>query len=546
MDNWDHSLSHTMAQLVQQAAASYGDEIFLVEEDGERFSFRELQAKAEAAARALIGLGVGRGDRVAIWAPNSGAWVIAACAIEMMGAVMTPINTRFRGPEAGYNLQKSRAKVLFTVGGFLGIDFLSMLQAAMGGPGASRPVEQLPELSHVVLFDATAENAAALSWPQFLDRAAGEDRLAELVAQVRPQDTCDILFTSGTTGHPKGAMHSHGQSLWAAGIWNESNDLRRGDRALIVNPFFHSFGYRAGWISALLAGMRVYPYAAFDVDKVLERIQAERITVLMGPPTLFYAILDHPQRATFDLTSLRVGHTGSSNVPVDLIRRAREELGFELFLTSYGLTEATALVTVNYPDADFETIAKTVGRPLPGTEIRVLTSDGQAAPDGESGELLVRGPNVMQGYFEDPEATAKAIDPDGWLHTGDVAMIDDQGRVRILDRLKDVVIVGGFNAYPAEVENALRAHPAIEEVAIIAVPDARLGEVCGACVVLKPGASLTLAELTAWSRDRLANFKVPRHLFVEESLPKTPLGKVQKFQLKKLVLARTGAAQSGG
>ena len=538
MDNWDHSLNHTMAQLVQEAAASYGDEIFLVEEDGERFSFRELRAKAEAAARALIGLGVGHGDRVAIWAPNSGAWVVAACAIEMMGAVMTPINTRFRGPEAGYNLQKSRAKVLFTVGGFLGIDFLSMLQAAMGGPGASRLAEQLPELGHVVLFDASAENAAALSWPQFLDRAAPAERLAERVAQVRPQDTCDILFTSGTTGHPKGAMHSHGQSLWAAGIWNESNDLRRGDRALIVNPFFHSFGYRAGWISALLAGMRVYPYASFDVDRVLERIQAERISVLMGPPTLFYGLLDHPRRSAFDLTSLRVGHTGSSNVPVDLIRRAREELGFELFLTSYGLTEATALVTVNYPDADFETIAKTVGRPLPDTEVRILTPDGAVAPAGESGELLVRGPNVMQGYFEDPEETAKAIDAEGWLHTGDVATIDDEGRVRILDRMKDVVIVGGFNAYPAEVENALRAHPAIEEVAIIAVPDERLGEVCGACVVLKPGASLTLAELTAWSRDRLANFKVPRHLFVEENLPKTPLGKVQKFQLKKLVLER--------
>ncbi|CAN7193242.1 AMP-binding protein [Phenylobacterium sp. LjRoot225] len=523
-----------MPQLVRRAAAAYGDDVYLVEEDGRTLTFRELETKVEEAARALIALGVEDGDRVAIWAPNSGAWIVAACAIQMIGAVMTPINTRFRGQEAGYILEKSRAKALFTVGGFLGSDYVQMLRSAMGGPGGDGPISGLPALKAVVLFDEQPTTDGALSWRRLLNELAPREALLQREAAVRPETLCDILFTSGTTGAPKGAMHSHGQALWMVQLWNKANDLRRGDRALIVNPFFHSFGYRSGWVSALLAGMSAYPTAVFDPGEALRRIEAERISVLMGSPTLFNAILDHPERGAFDLSSLRVGHTGSSNVPVELIRRAREELGFELFLTSYGLTEATALVSVNTPGDDFETIARTVGRALPGTELKI------AAPNGEAGELLVRGPNVMQGYFEDAAATAKAIDAEGWLHTGDVGRIDAEGRLRILDRLKDVVIVGGFNAYPAEIEHALLAHPAIAEAAVIAAPDARMGEVCAAFVVLKPGASLALAELTTWARERLANFKVPRHLFLEEALPKTPLGKVQKFVLKQAALERLG------
>jgi HIP---CoA ligase len=526
MLDWYDSREHTMPELVHRAAAAYGDAPFLVEEDGRALSFRQFEQAVEQAARGLVALGIGAGDRVAVWAPNSGGWVVAASAAQMIGAVLVPINTRFRGAEAGYILGKSGAKLLVTVASFLGNDYVGMLQAALGGPAEGRPVRGLPALTAIALLDGETRDGT-IAWDRLL---AAAPRTA-LEAKVGPDSLCDILFTSGTTGNPKGAMHNHGQALWMVGIWNRANDLRQGDRVLIVNPFFHSFGYRSGWVSALLAGMTAYPCAVFDVDAVLRRIAEERISVLMGPPTLFTAILDHPDRARYDLSSLRVGHTGSSNVPVALIARAREELDFELFLTSYGLTEATALVSVCTPNDDFETIARTVGHALPGTELRILVS---------SGELLVRGPNVMQGYFEDPEATAQAIDAEGWLHTGDVGLIDPAGRLRILDRLKDVVIVGGFNAYPAEIEHALATHPAIAEIAIIAVPDDRMGEVCGACVVLRPGASLSLAELTAWSRERLANFKVPRHLFILDSLPKTPLGKIQKFRLKQEAAKRLG------
>lgn len=537
LQDWYGEFDHSMPELIRQAAVDYRDHLFIVGADDRSLTFQEFEQSVEAAARAFLARGIEMGDRVAIWAPNSTAWIVTACAIEMIGAVMVPINTRFRGGEAGYILAKSRAKLLCTVGSFLDNDYVAMLQQASGGTAPDRPVAGLPDLETILLIEMDEQREGALSWTDFLQDLAPRGDLLARERKVSPDTICDILFTSGTTGHPKGAMHAHGQALWMVGIWNRSNDLQRGDRALIVNPFFHSFGYRSGWVSALLAGMTVYPMAVFDVEAVLRQIESNRVSVLMGPPTLFYALLDHPRRPQFDLSSLRVGHTGSANVPVDLIARAREELKFDVFLTSYGLTEATALVSVNYPQDDFETIARTVGRALPGTELKVVTPDGRPLPTGEAGELLVRGPNVMQGYFEDPEATSAAIDQDGWLHTGDVATIDQTGMLRILDRLKEVVIVGGFNVYPAEVDNIMLGHPAIKEVAIIAIPDERMGEVCGACVVLHDGQELTLADLSTWARSRMANFKVPRHLFVRNAFPRTPLGKVQKFRLREEALA---------
>ncbi|ATE63917.1 AMP-binding protein [Rhizorhabdus dicambivorans] len=515
------SLEHTLPELIAHVAATYGDTPFVVGEDGRATSFAGFAERVNRLAAALVAQGIAHGDRVAIWAPNSPEWMIAASAIESIGAVMVPINTRFKGGEALYALGKTRARLLFTVGSFLGNDYVAMLAQAGDGLGAAGPVAALPALERIVLLDDA-------SLAVFEAKQCGEAELAAHIAAVRPDSIADILFTSGTTGYPKGAMHNHGQALWMVANWNRSNDLHAGDRALIVNPFFHSFGYRSGWVSGLVAGMTVFPVASFDPEAVLALIERERISVLMGPPTIFTSLMEHPRFGDFDISSLRVGHTGASNVPVELIRAGREVFGFDLFLTSFGQTETTALVTVNYPDSDFETIARTVGVPLPGVEVRIAE---------DTGELLVRGPNVMQGYFEDPEQTAATIDADGWLHTGDVACLNPNGTVRILDRLKDVVIVGGFNAYPAEVENILRAHPAIADICIIGWPDDRMGEVCAACVILRSGASLTLAELTAWSRERMANYKVPRHLFLVEDFPRTPLGKIQKFVLRDRLTA---------
>ena len=519
---------HTLPGVIAHVAARYGDTPFIVGEDGTTISFAAFRDLISRLARALIAHGVAHGDRVAIWAPNSPQWIVTASAIESIGAVMVPINTRFKGGEAAYVLGKTRARILFTVSRFLGNDYSPMLRDACGGAGEDRPVRDLPSLTKIVCLDSA-------DFEGFQEKLANDSALASRIASVTPDTIADILFTSGTTGQPKGAMHNHGQALWVPAIWNESNDLRAGDRMAIVNPFFHSFGYRSGWVSALVAGITVYPLASFDADALLSLIEREKITVLMGPPTIFFSLMDHPQFAAFDLSSLRVGHTGASNVPVELIRAGREIFGFDLFLTSFGQTECTALATVNYPDASFETIARTVGKPLPGVELKIVDADGKAVPQGESGELLISGPNVMQGYFEEPEQTAATIDHDGWLHSGDVGCIGEDGNLRILDRLKDVVIVGGFNAYPAEVETILRRHPAIADVCVIAWPDERMGEVCAACVILKPGETLTLPDLTGWSREQMANYKVPRHLFLVDDFPRTPLGKIQKFLLRDQV-----------
>ena len=534
---WVNELTHTMPELVTWAADRYENDLFLVSEAGERITFRQFAERVEQAARAFLAAGVAFGDRVAIWAPNSCEWIIACCGVQMIGGIMVPVNTRFRGQEAGYILEHARAKILCTTGPFLGADYVTMLQGAYGGASLGSPVAGLPHLSAIILLDGAISTGAIRSWQDFLCQDAGQAELIMRRAQVKPGDVADILFTSGTTGNPKGAMHSHGQSIWMVSLWNQANDLRHGDRELIINPFFHSFGYRAGWVSGLLGGLTIYPVAVFDATKTLEIIAREKITVLMGSPTLFTSILGHKHRAEYDLSSLRVGHTGSANTPVELIEAAYRELKFQLFLTSFGLTEATALVSYCSPGDSFETIAKTLGKPLPGTELKFIDMQGNVLPGGQSGELLVRGPNVMQGYFEDPEATANTIDADGWLHTGDVGCIGSDGNLRIFDRIKDVVIVGGFNAYPAEIEAVLRQHPAIGDIAVIAVPDARMGEVVGACVVLASDQTLSLDELTLWARERLANFKVPRQLFLLPEIPKTALGKPQKFLLRQQVLS---------
>jgi len=518
-------IPNTIAEMLVSSAAVYGDSLAIAEPDGARMSFREVDDAARVAARAFIQAGAAKGDRVAIWAPNSVAWIIAATGLQMAGAILVPLNTRFKAAEAVGTLTRVRPVLILTAGAFLDIDYAGLLFAELG-EGAGGTLVGLPSVRQIVLLDDVARSGT-VRWSVFCAERADEAALTDRMKTVGPEDTGDILFTSGTTGVPKGAMHGQAQNLWMADIWNRNNDLRPTDRQIVVNPFFHSFGYRSGFISGLLAGMATWPIAIFDPVMVMALIERERITVLMGPPTLFFAILDHPRRSEFDLSSLRVAHTGGAKSPAEVVMRLRDELGFSLVLTSFGMTETTAMVTSNTPHSDLAAITTTVGRPVPGVEVRI---DAQTGAD--SGEILVRGPNVMQGYFEDPDATRAVIDSDGWLHTGDVGRFDAGGNLCVVDRIKDIVIVGGFNAYPAEIEAVLSAHPAIAEIAIVAVPDHRQGEVCGAAVVLREGHRLSLDELVGWSRERMANFKVPRHLVVMNALPRTALGKPQKFLLR--------------
>ena len=513
----------TIPGITAAAADRHGDRLAI--EDGlTRLTYSELLDRAGNFAAALASSGIEPGDRVAIWAPNSAEWVVAALGLSWAGAVLVPINTRFKGGEAGDILIRSRARALVTVADFLGTDYVAMLRATGIG---------LPDLETVIVARGPVPLDAE-SWEAFNGRATGELRAVvdRRAAGLGPDDPSDVLFTSGTTGRPKGVVMTHSRTLSVATDWVAMTGLCADDRYLMMNPYFHMFGLKAGILACVASGARMLPEAVFDVDRVLGRVDAERVTVLPGPPTLYQAILDHPERGRHRLSTLRVAVTGAADIPVELIRRIHDELPFSSVITGYGLTEAGTAASTS-PEDDVETIATTVGRPRPGFELRIVDGD-QDVPAGEPGEVLVRGDSVMLGYLDDPEATALALSPEGWLGTGDIGVVDGAGCLRIVGRVKDMFIVGGFNAYPAEIENIMLRHPGIRQAAVIGVPDGRLGEVGMAFVVTGPGAG-SGPEIIEWCRDEMANYKVPRKVEIVDELPVNATGKVMKDVLRQQV-----------
>ncbi|MDM4770694.1 FadD3 family acyl-CoA ligase [Solimonas sp. SE-A11] len=516
-------MSHTIIQAFADSVQKYAHRTAVVGEDGSELSYAELDQLRIYAARALLAMGVARGDRVAIWAPNSVEWIVAGLAIQTVGAALVPLNTRMKGAEAAYILEKSGANTLFCAGRFLGLHYPTML------------ADHWPRsLKHVVVIgDAETGDTGWRAFMAKADQSHTED-VHQRAATVQPTDTLDIMFTSGTTGRPKGVVTTHAQNLDVIRAWSTVMGLVPEDKYLIANPFFHTFGYKVGWLGGLLHGLTVLPHAVFDAAAILQRIARDRISVLPGPPTLFISLLNDPARATADLSSLRATITGAAAIAPSLIERIRAELGFKTVLTAYGLTETCGVVSMCEAGDDAETIALTSGKAIPHVELRCVDGDNKPVAPGESGEIVVRGYNVMQGYLDDEKATAETVDAEGWLHTGDIGVLDERGYLKITDRLKDMYIAGGFNCYPAEIERIIAAHPAVAQVAVIGVPDERLGEVGKACVVLRPGASLGDKELITWCRDNMANYKVPRYAEMMASLPTNPSGKVLKYQLRDL------------
>ena len=374
----------------------------------------------------------------------------------------------------------------------------------------------------------------------FLEAGEGVDPEASAAraAAVEPGDVSDLIFTSGTTGRPKGAAATHAQSLRTFGTWSSIVGLGAGDRYLVVNPFFHTFGYKAGILACLMAGATVVPEPVFDAAAVMARIGAERISVLPGPPTLYQTLLADPRRAEHDLSSLRLGVTGAAVVPVELVQAMRDELGFGTVLTAYGLTESCGTVTMCRRSDPPEIVAGTSGRAIPGLEVRAV-AEGVEVATGEPGEIVVRGYTVMPGYWGNEAATAETIDAEGWLHTGDVGVMDAAGNVTITDRVKDMYVVGGFNAYPAEIEAILRGHEGVGQVAVVGVPDDRMGEV-GCAYVVPAAAGAAGADpvelgraILDWSRGAMANYKVPRGVVLVDALPVNASGKVLKRELRQ-------------
>ena len=517
-NGWDFS---TIPALSARAAEIYGEAVAL--EDGAvTMSFVALDAARRQAAKAMMACGVKKGDRVMIWAPNGWRWFVAALGLVSAGGVLIPTSTRFKGTEVEELMRRSGATMLVSCGEFLGQYYPDQLS------------EDARALLHtIVVLDAPRNGE--LSWDQFMARAAGvsDAELAAREAQIDPDDLCDMLFTSGTTGYPKGVMYGHRQCLMAIDAWATRVGIQRGDRLLVIPPFFHAFGYRSGAIVSMMRGCVLMPHQAFDAEEILTRVAREKVSVIPGPPAIFHSMLQHPRMAAFDRSSLRLGVTGGAVVPATLIRRMREDLGFEGVVNGYGLTECGGYGTMCSASDTDDQIANTSGKPFPGTEVRIMGEDGQFLADGERGEVVLRGYFVMQGYFNDPEATAKTIDRQGWLHSGDIGYFDENGDLRIEDRLKDMYITGGFNCYPAEIERLMSAHPAIGQIAVIGVPDERMGEVGKAFVVLRPGQTATADELIAWARKSIANFKVPRAVEFRAALPTSPQGKVLKTKLRE-------------
>jgi HIP---CoA ligase len=497
----------TLPALLRAAAERYADRPAYVEGD-HRLTYADLLDRVREVARGYVGHGVEPGDRVVVWAPNSIDWAVAALAVTYAGGTLVPVNSRYTGHEVADIVDRTRAVIAVVADGFLGRTQIADLRAA----------SELPSVREIV--DLTDLDA--------LVSAAGDattDQIEARAGAVTTDDVADILFTSGTTGRPKGAMSAHRQTIGVSYAWASLGGVTAGDRYLVVNPFFHSFGYKIGIVVGLLTGAALYPMATFDVDETMRLIAAERITLLPGAPTIYQSLLAAPNRDEYDLSSLRLAVTGAAVVPVVLIERMRapapEGLGIDHVVTAFGMTEAV-VATMCREDDSAETVATTCGRAVPGMETRI------DAADGEAGELLLRGDYVMLGYLDDDEATAEAIDPDGWLHTGDVGTLDAQGNLTITDRLKDMYISGGFNVYPAEIEQALARLDGVTDVAVVGVPDERLGEVGKAYVV----GQVSPEEVVGFAKERLANFKVPRHVELVDTLPRNLSGKVLKNDLR--------------
>lgn len=521
-----HHPAKTLGELATHIPEQYKGLVALKDEQ-RQIEYQELECYVKPIAKALLAADISKGDRVAIWAPNSIDWVLSALAIHLCGAILVPLNTRMKGTEAAQILNESQCELVLCVGRFLSEDYPVLLDT-----------DALSSKVSIVLLphQETSAIRSTIPWLQWLSGGSriSDQVLAQRIASVDPDDTADILFTSGTTGKPKGAMCNHSATLNVYREYATQLDYRPDENYLIINPFFHAFGYKAGWVSALLAGCTILPEQIFEPGRIFERIAKDKVNILPGPPTLYTSLLNDERLASADLSSLRTAVTGSSSVSPTLVARMRKELGITQVVTAYGLTECGGVATMCSVLDSAEVIAQTSGRPLPNCELAILSPSNEKCSYGEIGEICVRGKHVMQGYWLQPEATKSAIDELGWLHTGDLGMLDADGNLHITGRLKDMFICGGFNCYPAEIEAIIETHPDVAHVAVIGVPDERMGEVGCAFVVAKNQNDIDEATFISWCRANMANYKAPRYVRQISKLPVNASNKVLKHELAAL------------
>lgn len=542
-------LEETIGTALERAAGNWPDELALVSvHQGVRLTYRQLLERSDALAAALAGLGLERGDRIGIWSPNCAEWTLTQFAAARLGLILVTINPAYRLAEVEYTLNKVGVKALVAAERFKTSDYVGMVEALASELAGAKPgalaSERLPHLKVAIKIGGAAR-------PGWLDFAAVEQsadaaviaRVAAISAGLDAADPINIQFTSGTTGLPKGATLSHRNILNNGFFVGRSIGLGVGDRLCIPVPLYHCFGMVMGNLGCLTHGAAmVYPAEAFEPGAVLQAVEQERCTGLYGVPTMFIGLLGHPQFARFDVSSLRTGCMAGSPCPVEVMRQVIDKLHMRDVTIAYGMTETSPVSFQSSAEDSIERRVSTIGRVQPHLEVKVVDEQGRTVLRGQPGELCTRGYSVMLGYWDDPDKTAEAIDAEGWMHTGDLGTIDEQGYGNIVGRIKDMVIRGGENVYPREIEEFLYRHPKVADVQVVGLPDPKFGEELCAWIRLKPGEQADEEEIRAFCRGQIAHYKIPRYVRFVGEFPMTVTGKVQKFLIREQMIRDLGLA----
>ena len=541
-------LKITIGELLDRQADRFGERDALVHVDWDlRYTWQEFREECDRIARGLMALGINKGDHVALWATNYPEWVVAQFATARIGAVLVTVNPAYRTHELEYLLRQSDAAALMLIGNFRTSDYVGMLQEVVPELDQARPGQlqsgKLPSLRNVIFIqphDGTegATPPGMLSWADVRD--LGEeitpDALSRRKAECHPDDVICIMYTSGTTGNPKGVMLTHHNLVANATYTGQGLNFTEADRLCIPVPFYHCFGSVLGTLAcATTAAAMVVPSEYFDPGKALVAVEMERCTAIHGVPTMFIAELEHPEFDQFDLASLRTGMMAGSPCPIEVMRQVIDRMGCREMTVGYGLTEAAPVITLTRSDDNIERRVSTVGTPYPYVEVKIIDPEtGEEVPIGEQGELCSRSFMNMKGYYKMPEATEAAIDADAWLHTGDLATVDAEGYYKITGRSKDMIIRGGENVYPREIEEFLYTNPKVADVQVIGVPDQRFGEEIMAWVLLRADQEATEEEIRDFCRGRIAHYKVPRYVKFVSEFPMTVTGKIQKYVMREV------------
>ncbi|MGB9081287.1 MAG: AMP-binding protein [Desulfuromonadaceae bacterium] len=536
-------LTHTVGSLLDDMARRYpANEALVYPDRGMRYTYSQFNAACRLIAKGLLRIGIKKGDNIAIWANNVPEWVLLQFASAKIGAVLVTVNTSYKSAELEYILEQSDSTSLFMVGSFKDTDYVETVAGVVPELAGSEPGKlvspKLPFLKNIIYIGGGTP-AGMINFDSIIQmgEVVPDAELAGIEATLDCHETINMQYTSGTTGFPKGVMLTHSNIVNNGFNIGECMKLTEKDRLCIPVPFFHCFGCVLAVMACVTHGTTMVPVETFDPLKVLQTVEKEKCTALHGVPTMFIAELEHPEFAAFDLSTLRTGIMAGSNCPIEVMKKVNSDMHASEITIAYGQTESSPVITQTRTDDAIELRVATVGRSLPNVEVKIVDiENGEALPPGKQGELCTRGYHVMKGYYKMPEETARAIDVDGWLHTGDLAIMDENGYCKITGRIKNMIIRGGENIYPREIEEFLYTHPKVSDIQVYGVPDRKFGEQVMAAIILKKGMAMSEDEVRDFCRDKIANYKIPKYVKFVDSYPMTASGKIQKFKMREMAI----------